>query len=140
MLHRVKKADDINEGKWIGLGGKFEAGESPEACLLREVREEAGVELTDFRLRGMVSFFVEGKPEDSMLIFVYTASDWSGDVDLDGCSEGELTWVDTDAIDALNLWEGDRLFWNWLRADEGFFSARFIYEDERLAHHDVTFY
>jgi 8-oxo-dGTP diphosphatase len=140
MLHRNKKKRDINAGKWVGLGGKLEAGESPEQCLLREVREEAGVVLTDYRLRGMVTFLMQEKPDESLLIFIYTASSFEGLLDLDACDEGSLQWVDTDKVLDLNLWEGDRLFWDWILHERGFFSARFVYDGEVLAKHDVNFY
>jgi len=142
MLHRNKKNNDINQGKWIGLGGKFRGGESPEQCLLREVQEEAGVRLTDFVLRGMVTFLIEDKPDETLLIFVYTASDYEGDIDYDDCDEGTLQWVDTDAVTDLDLWDGDRLFWEWMTSKDGhrFFSARFVYSGEALVKHEVSFY
>ena len=143
MLHRNKKSNDINEGKWVGLGGKLEAGESPEQCLLREVHEEAGVTLTDYRLRGMVTFLPIGLPEEALLIFIFTASSFEGEVDFEGCQEGTLQWVDSDSILELNLWEGDRLFWNWMtdnKTSDRLFSARFVYDREELTEYDVTFY
>lgn len=136
MLYRNKKKNDINQGKWIGLGGKFEPGESPEQCLLREIREEAGVTLTDYRLRGITTFVAQ--ESDPMYLFVYTAGAYEGEIGV--CDEGTLSWIDNDKIHALSLWEGDRLLWQWLLTDERFFSARFEYNGEVLAQHSVTFY
>lgn len=140
MLHRNKKSDDINQGKWIGLGGKFEAGESPEQCLVREVHEEAGVMLTDYTLRGIVTFATNESLEEPLYIFVYTATEYTGDLNLEACTEGTLHWVDTDKLLELNLWEGDRLFWGWMLEGKTFFSAHFIYEGEKLIEHDVCFH
>ena len=140
MLHRNKKAGDINEGKWVGLGGKFETDESPEQCLVREVHEEAGVTVRDWRLRGVVTFVSVGKPDETLCIFIYTVSDFEGEIDFDACEEGTLQWVDTDGILNLNLWEGDRLFWGWMLEERGLFSARFVYDGEVLVKHDVSFY
>ena len=139
MLHRTKKKNDINEGKWIGLGGKFEPFESPEECLLREVYEEAGVTLTEFKLRGVVTFStVEKDPTNSFCIFIFTASNYTGEIG--ECNEGELSWIDNDKILDLNLWEGDRLFWSWLLEDKPFFSANFVYDKDKLVKNDVIFY
>jgi len=139
MLHRNKKKNDINEGKWIGLGGKFEPGESPEECLVREVKEEAGVTLTEFKLRGIVTFStVDNDPKNLFYIFIYTASDYLGEIG--ACDEGELHWIDDNKILDLNLWAGDRLFWNWILEDKPFFSARFVYDGDVLVRDDVVFY
>lgn len=140
MLHRNKKSNDINQDKWIGLGGKFEAGESPEQCLIREVREEAGVTLTDYTLRGLITFATTETLEEPLYIFVYTACEYEGDLKLDSCTEGTLHWVDTNEVSNLNLWEGDRLFWSWMLEEKPFFSARFVYEKEKLVEHDVCFH
>jgi len=138
MLHRNKKKNDINQGKWIGLGGKFDYGESPEQCLVREVKEEAGVTLTKFRLRGVLTFLTTDGEIEPMYIFVFIATEYLGEIG--DCAEGTLKWVDTKKIFDLNLWEGDRIFWGWLQGDERFFSARFVYEGDKLIDHDVTFY
>jgi len=140
MLHRNKKENDINKNKWIGLGGKFEQGESPEECLIREVKEEAGVILSKFKLRGIVTFNnAENSPDYLYYIYIYTASEYIGEIG--SCSEGELHWVDNDKIFDLELWAGDRLFWDWILNDRGFFSANFIYDDnEKLIKNDVVFY
>ena len=138
MLYRNKKEHDINQNKWIGLGGKFEPGESPEQCLLREIKEEAGVTLTAFKLRGLVTFITLDGSSEPMIIFIYTATEFTGVVQ--DCNEGTLKWIDTNKIQELELWEGDRLFWDWLLNDNRFFSARFIYDNEVLTQHEVTFY
>ena len=129
MLHRVKKENDLNHDKWIGVGGKFEPGESPDECLLREVREETGLTLTRYRCRGVVTF-VSARWETEYM-FLYTATDWTGE--LIPCDEGDLKWVDIAAVDALPLWEGDRIFLRLLRGDGPFFSLKLCYDaDDRL--------
>ena len=139
MLLRNKKKNDINENKWIGLGGKFEQGESPEECLVREVKEESGVTLTEFKLRGIVTFStLDGDPNNLFYIFIYTASDYIGEIG--ACDEGELHWIDNDKILDLNLWSGDRLFWSWILEDRPFFSAKFVYDGDELVRDDVVFY
>ena len=138
MLYRNKKENDINEGKWIGLGGKFELGESPEECLLREVREEAGVTVTEYQLRGILTFQILDKPDEPLYIFIYTVSAFEGEIGM--CEEGTLEWIDNEKILDLNLWEGDRLFWSWLLEEKGFFSANFKYREDKLVNHEVIFY
>lgn len=136
MLHRDKKPGDVHKGKWNGLGGKLEAGESPDECVVREVREEAGLELADPRLRGVLTFPAFAKGED-WVVFVYTATRFSGS--LGDCPEGTLEWIADAKVPELNLWEGDRLFLPWLDGTR-FFSAKFVYRDGRLAGHDVAFH
>ena len=104
MLHRVKKAHDANRDKWIGIGGKFERGESPEDCILRETKEETGLTLTDYRLRGVLTFVYNDDDEEMEYIFLYTADGFAGE--LAECNEGTLEWVPKTQIDRLNLWEG----------------------------------
>ncbi|MCL2050273.1 MAG: 8-oxo-dGTP diphosphatase [Lachnospiraceae bacterium] len=137
MLYRNKKKNDINEGKYIGLGGRFEFGESPEECVIREVKEEAGVTLKSFRFRGTVTFLSHEKG-DPIYIFFFTADQFDGEIK--DCDEGELCWVETDKIAALNLWAGDHLIWEWLKADKGIFSAKLIYDGDNLMEHHVRFY
>jgi len=138
MLYRNKKKDDINQGKWIGLGGKFDAGESPEECLMREVKEETGVLITEYQLRGILTFQVIDTLSEPMYIFVYTASAYEGEVG--ECDEGTLEWIDTEKILELELWEGDRLFWGWMSEEKGFFSANFKYMQDKLVDYQVSFY
>ncbi|HXT01351.1 MAG TPA: 8-oxo-dGTP diphosphatase [Elusimicrobiota bacterium] len=136
MLHRNKKKGDVHLGKWNGLGGKLDAGESPDDCVVREVREESGLTILDPRLRGVLTFpsFQNG---DDWLVFVYTATRFTGQ--LGECAEGALSWVDDAKILDLPLWEGDRRFLPWLDEDK-FFSAKFAYRDGRLASHEARFF
>ncbi len=124
MLHRVSKKEDINQGKWIGVGGHFEEGESPEECLFREVREETGLTLTGFRFRGIVTF--ESKESGTEYMCLYTADGFEGA--LAACNEGELCWIDKKAVPQLNLWEGDRIFLELLNEQEPFFSLKLCYD------------
>mgnify|MGYP005754741771 FL=1 len=129
MLHRIKKEHDINEGKWIGVGGHFEPGESPEECLLREVKEETGLILTSWRFRGIVTFSADGSPTEYMCL--YTADAFTGTLEED-CREGILRWVPKEEVGTLNLWEGDRVFLDLLTRDAPFFSLKLIYEHDCL--------
>ena len=108
MLHRVKKEHDVNHDKWIGVGGKFEGDESPDECLLREVREETGLTLTRWRFRGVVTFLTDGGWEGEFM-YLFTADGWTGELARD-CAEGELEWVPRDRVGELPLWEGDHIF------------------------------
>lgn len=128
MLHRNRKKQDVNEGKWIGLGGHLEPGESPEDCVLREVSEECGLTLTSWRLRGIVSFLPEGS--DGEYMFLYTADGFEGQ--LSGCTEGELAWVKKERVYELPLWQGDQLFLDLLRTREEFFSLKLMYQGDAL--------
>ena len=128
LLHRTKKENDENHDKWIGIGGKFEPGESPEDCLLRECREETGLTLTRWRFRGIVTFLSDVWPSEYM--FLYTASDWSGEIK--SCDEGELAWIDKRELYDLTLWEGDRIFLELLDSDAPFFSLKLEYRGETL--------
>ena len=136
MLHRNKKSGDVHRGKYNGLGGKLEAGESPEECVLREVREESGLTLREPRLRGVLTF-PAFKDEENWLVFVFTATDFKGEVG--ECAEGTLEWVEDRDVAGLPLWEGDRIFLPWLDGDK-FFSAKFVYRDGRLIDHVARFY
>lgn len=128
MLHRVKKSHDVNHGKWIGVGGKFEFQESPEDCLLREVREETGLTLKSWRYRGIVTFVYNDDEAEYMHLF--TADGWTGT--LRDCAEGELRWVPRDEVGKLNLWQGDRIFLALLARDEPFFSLKLTYRGDDL--------
>ena len=128
MLHRVKKAVDINKDKWIGIGGHLEEGESPEECLVRETREETGLELTDYSLRGVISFVTDSYPTEYM--FLYTAAGFTGT--LLSCDEGDLEWVPIKDVEKLPIWEGDKVFFRLLREQEEFFSLKLRYEGEKL--------
>lgn len=128
MLHRVKKKNDINHDKWIGIGGKFEPEEAPEECILRETKEETGLTLTSWRCRGVVTFLQEGGEGEYMYLF--TADDFTGE--LIECDEGDLQWVSLDFLDALPTWEGDRIFLNLLWQDTPFFLLTLRYQGDRL--------
>ena len=128
MLHRTKKERDENRDKWIGVGGKFEAGESPEDCVKREVLEETGLTLTSYCYRGIVTFVSNEYGTEYMHLF--TASDWTGN--LKECDEGELEWIDKKHLFDLTLWEGDRIFLRLLDSDVPFFSLKLQYVGEKL--------
>ncbi len=130
MLHRVKKEHDANRDKWIGIGGKFEPGESPEECVVREAREETGLQLTDYRYRGLVTFVSDRWETEYMHLF--TAHGWTGEVR--ECDEGTLEWIGKDDLAALPQWAGDRIFLRLLREDAPFFSLKLRYEGEELAY------
>lgn len=129
MLHRVKKKNDVNHDKWIGIGGKFEGVESPEECLLREAKEETGLTLTDYRLRGIVTF-ISSEPWDAEYMFLYTATGWTGE--MQECSEGTLEWVPKKDIEKLNLWAGDKLFFRLMEEDRDVFSLKLRYNKDEL--------
>ena len=124
MLHRVKKKNDINHDKWIGVGGGFEHGESPEECALRETREETGLTLTDCRFRGIVTFDCEG--QETLYMHLFTASGWTGE--LTDCDEGELEWMPKEKVYDLPIWEGDKIFFRLLEQERPFFSWKLIYD------------
>ncbi len=128
MLHRVKKENDVNRDKWIGVGGKLEAGESPEDCMRREVKEETGLSVTSFRLRGIVTF-VSSEAETEYM-FLYTVDAWEGE--MTACDEGELAWIGRDALYGLTLWEGDRIFLRLIAEPTPFFSLKLVYFGEKL--------
>lgn len=135
MLHRVKKQNDANQNKWIGVGGKLEKGESPEACVIREVKEETGLTLVEYRLRGVISFISDCWEDEYM--YLYTANKFTGE--LTDCDEGELEWIEKKHLPDLNLWEGDRLFLKLLLRDASFFTMKLIYEGEKLVSSSVDY-
>jgi 8-oxo-dGTP diphosphatase len=135
MLHRVKRPDDIHAGKWNGLGGKFEPGESPEECVAREVREESGLTIENPRLRGLLMF--PGFKGNDWYVFVFTAQEFSGELKENG--EGYLKWIPDAELESLPLWPSDHIFFPWLREDK-FFSAKFVYEGEEMKGYEVAFY
>lgn len=128
LLHRTKKDHDENRDKWIGVGGKFEEGESPEECLLREVREETGLTLRRYRYRGIVTFVSDVLPCEYMHLF--TADRWDGTETV--CDEGDLCWMEKSAFRSLPMWEGDRIFLRLLEEEIPFFSLKLVYRGERL--------
>jgi 8-oxo-dGTP diphosphatase len=128
MLHRVSKENDLNHDKWVGVGGKFEDRESPEDCLLREVKEETGLTLTSWQFRGIVTFISDKWETEYMHLF--TADGFEGE--LTACDEGVLEWVDKQALYGLPLWEGDRIFLRLIEKPGPFFSLKLVYEGESL--------
>ena len=128
MLHRVKKENDENKDKWIGIGGKFEDKESPEDCVLREALEETGLTLTSYRYRGLVTFVSDRWPTEYMHLF--HADGFSGQ--LKNCDEGNLQWLPKEQLYSLPMWEGDRIFLDLLEQDVPFFSLKLVYEGETL--------
>ncbi len=128
MIYRNKKKNDVNREKWIGIGGKFEHGESPEECMLREFYEETGLRLTQYRYRGIVTFVSEDWCE---YMHLFSASACEGE--MHPCSEGELRWVDKELVPELPGWPGDKVFLKLLDERETFFSLKLVYDGERLA-------
>ncbi len=136
MLHRIKKENDYHEGKWNGLGGKFEPGESPEECAIREVKEESGLTMVNPELRGFITFpLFDGV--DDWYVFIFTVDTFNGK--LIDSKEGILKWIPNKEIYALNSWEGDKIFLKWLDQKK-FFTAKFIYENGKYKTHTVYFY
>lgn len=128
MLHRTKKKNDMNHDKWLGIGGKFEEGESPEDCVIRETLEETGLQVRSLRFRGLVTFVLNDDVTEYMHLF--TSDDFDGEVK--DCDEGELAWVKKEEVPCLPVWEGDKLFLKELTEDRGFFSLKLVYRDDVL--------
>ena len=128
MLHRTSKDRDVNKDKWIGVGGHFEANESPEECLLREVYEETGLTLTSYSFRGLITFVSDEWTTEYMCLF--TADGYEGGIK--ECDEGQLEWVDKDKILSLNIWEGDKWFFRLLNERRDFFTMKLCYKGELL--------
>ena len=136
MLHRVKKTVDVNKDKWVGVGGGFEKDETPEECLLREVKEETGLTLTKYAYRGLVTFISDCWETEYMHLF--TATEYEGDI-LD-CDEGELVWVPKSEVNNLSIWEGDKAFFELLDTTDRFFTLKLRYEGERLVEKEACIY
>lgn len=135
MLHRIKKENDYHEGKWNGLGGKFEPGETPEECAVREIEEESGLKVKTPKLKGFISFpNFDGKNDWN--VFVFTADEFDGE--LIDSPEGKLEWIENEKLCDLNLWDGDKIFIKWIFEDK-FFSAKFIYDNGEFVDHKVNF-
>ncbi|MCR4991175.1 MAG: 8-oxo-dGTP diphosphatase [Lachnospiraceae bacterium] len=131
MLNRAGKKHDLNEGKWIGVGGKVEEKETPERCAIREAYEETGLKLTDIRFRGIV-YFISDEYE-SEFMFLYTSDRFSGEPKTES-DEGILEWIDIDKVASLKIWEGDKLFLELLRKDAPLFEMELRYEGDKLVH------
>ena len=130
LLHRVKKKNDLNEGMWIGIGGHFEENESPEECALREVKEETGLTMTDYRYRGIVTFVSDRYEGEYMHLF--HATEFTGE--LIECNEGTLEWVPKERFHALPQWEGDKIFLRLMEEQAPFFSLKLCYGGDRLTY------
>lgn len=128
LLHRTKKEQDINKDKWIGVGGHFKQGESPEDCLVREVKEETGLDLLQYTFRGIVTFLCDDNEAEYM--HLYTADKWNGTMHT--CDEGELVWVKKEKMFQLNLWEGDKIFLKLIEEKHPFFSLKLTYHQDTL--------
>ena len=128
MLHRTKKENDQSHDKWLGVGGKFDKDESPDECILREVKEETGLTLTSYQLRGVMTFVSDIWETEYM--FIYTADEFEGE--LAECSEGDLQWIKKTEVMILKLWEGDKIFLKKLIDGDGFFTVKMEYEGEKL--------
>ena len=140
LLHRNKKPNDVHQGKWIGIGGKLEAGETPEECAIREIKEETGLTALNLDLRGLITF-PEFTPEHDWYTYVFRVTEFSGEL-LTDCPEGELEWVDYEQVLQKPTWEGDLVFLRWILERNPFFSAKFRYDtkaDQLLDYH-VQFY
>ncbi|MFP4403534.1 MAG: NUDIX hydrolase [Candidatus Woesearchaeota archaeon] len=136
MMHRIKKINDMHKDKWNGLGGKLEAGESPEECIIREVKEESGFDIKNPILKGIITFPAFDGIDD-WYVFIFTVNEFSGEI-IDS-NEGKLEWISDDKLFDLNLWDGDKIFLKWLDKDK-FFSAKFIYDKGNLVDYKVNFY
>ena len=140
MMHRVKREHDINKDKYVGVGGHFEYGESPDECLKREVMEETGLTLIKYKPRGIVTFIYgdESVPEERVVEYMhlYTATEFSGE--LIECDEGELVWIDKDKVYDLPIWEGDKIFFRLMEEREDYFSLKLVYSEAgELIEHDI---
>ena len=136
MIHRIKKKNDENHDKWIGVGGKLEAGESPFDCARREILEETGVSVKDLNYRGFITFVSDVYGTEYMHLF--TARDYAGEIDYN-CKEGKLEWVKKDVVPTLPIWEGDKIFLRLLDTENRFFSLKLCYEGDKLVSHDLEF-
>lgn len=136
MLHRTKKEDDINKDKWLGIGGKFEEGESPEECVIREVKEETGLTLKGYKLRCIVTYV--STTWETEYMYVFTSDNFEGS--LIECNEGDLEWIDKNKVTKLPTWEGDKIFVEKLQKDDTFFTVKFEYDGEKLLKYDIKQY
>lgn len=135
MLYRNKKKEDVNKGKWIGVGGKLEKAETPHQAIVREIKEETGYHAKNCEFRGIVVFNYNDNPSEYM--HLYTCTDFTGE--LKDCDEGELRWIQKDEVMDLNLWEGDKIFLDLLNRDSGFFYLTLHYDNDRLLSHELEF-
>lgn len=134
MMHRIKKQNDANYGKWLGIGGKFKDNETPLECALREIKEETGVTACNLKYRGIVNFISD--IYDSEVMHLFTTKEFVGEINFD-CDEGVLKWVKKQDLDKLNLWEGDRIFLTMLNEDKQFFRLILKYEGDKLIEYKI---
>ena len=137
MLHRTKKKNDIHKDFWVGLGGKFEAGETPEECVIREVYEESGLKIQNPKLRGLMTF-PNGFNNEEWYVFLFVATEFIGE--LNQCNEGELQWIDKNELNNIPMREEARHYTKWIQENKGMFSAKYIYEDRALKDYAITTY
>ncbi len=135
MMHRIKKKNDMNQDKWVGVGGKLEAGESPYDCVKREILEETGLAVNQPIYRGIITFVSDLYGTEYMHLF--TANEFDGEIKSD-CDEGRLEWVSKDKVCDLPIWEGDKIFFRLLNSDEPFFSLKLVYEGDKLVSHSLN--
>lgn len=139
LLHRNKKENDIHEGKWVSVGGKFEAGETPEECAIREIQEETGLTAKKLDLLGFLTFPDFKHDGEDWYSFVYRVTEFEGDL-LEDCDEGTLEWVPYDQVMAMPTWEGDYIYLDWILKGSPYFSAKFVYDEAGdLIDHTVEF-
>lgn len=136
MIHRVKKVNDMNKDKWIGVGGKLEESETPFDCVRREVKEETGVSVINPRYRGIITFVSDLYGTEYMHLF--TATEYEGEIDYD-CDEGRLEWVKKEDVPYLPIWEGDKIFFELMENEDRFFSLKLCYEGDKLVSHTLEF-
>ena len=136
MIHRIKKKNDMNKDKWIGVGGKFENGETPFDCARREIKEETGLTVNNLSYRGIVTFVSDLYGTEYMHLF--TATEFEGVIDYN-CDEGKLEWVKKETLNSLPIWEGDKIFFDLLEKEKRFFSLKLCYEGDRLVSHNIEY-
>lgn len=136
MIHRIKKVNDMNKDKWIGVGGKLENGESPFDCARREILEETGVEVCDLNYRGIITFVSDLYGTEYMHLF--TATEYRGEINYN-CNEGHLEWVKKEDIPSLPIWEGDKIFFDLIEKENRFFSLKLCYEGDKLVSHTLEY-
>lgn len=136
MMHRVKKKNDMNQDKWVGVGGKLEEGETPHECARREIFEEVGIEVAKLNYRGLVTFVSDIYGTEYMHLF--TSDSYIGEIK-DNCNEGNLEWVKKSEVRNLPIWEGDKIFFDLLDRKTQFFSLKLVYEGDKLASHTLEF-
>lgn len=136
MIHRVKKQNDMNKDKWLGVGGKLENGESHFDCARREIKEETGITVKDLKYRGIITFVSDLYGTEYMHLF--TASEYDGEIDYD-CDEGKLEWVKKEKVSSLPIWEGDKIFFELMETEDRFFSLKLCYEGDKLVSHTLEF-